>query len=74
MTEFAGQNPSTKAEVALDILADLFDRRQRITIAEAAEVGRQRGVSRQTLNRVCHELGVRTILRGRDGGVWVLPR
>ena len=68
------RNPKTKAEIALEVFAECFAGTQRVTIAEVVEAARLRGVSRQTLNCTARELDLRTILRCRDGGIWVLPR
>ena len=64
---------TTKRERARLILESLFKSRDRITIAEAVAAGAEQGVSRRTLTRACHDLGIREVHNGPFGGFWERP-
>lgn len=65
--------PSTKREIAAEVLDELFATSKRVTIADAVAAGAARGVSRRTLSRVGAATGIRAVLNGRNGGIWEKP-
>jgi len=62
--------PSTKREIARDLLQELFTDRDRIPIQEIVAVGQTRGVSRRTLTRACVDLNIGTVPNGPFGAFW----
>jgi hypothetical protein len=69
MTELATM---TKRETAAALLAELFNGRERIPIAEAVEAAEARDVSRRTLTRAAADIGVTEVHNGRHGAFWEL--
>jgi N-formylglutamate amidohydrolase len=65
-----GELPKTKREAAAELLDELFREASRITITDAAEAARKRGISRRTLTRAAVQMGIRTVHNGRYAGIW----
>jgi hypothetical protein len=63
----------TKRELAAEVLHELFRERRRIAIAEAVEAAGRLDVSKRTVQRAAHDLGVREVHNGSFGAFWELP-
>lgn len=64
----------TQFELAVRLVRQLFATRERITIAEAVELGQAHGVSRRTLIRASRSLGVREVHNGPKPAFWEMQR
>lgn len=63
----------TKRELARKLLSEMFAKRRRVTIAEAAELAAQHGISRKTLTEARKDIGATEIHNGPHPGFWQAP-
>jgi hypothetical protein len=71
----AGQEtePLTKSEAARQLFTALFASRDRVLISEVMKEATAQGISRATMYRARKDLGVQTIMNGRNSGIWAKP-